>query len=91
MPRFHFHTQDGRVCHDKEGTELPDVHRARLEAIRISCEMLRIQEETFWDSKSWQMTVTDATGLVLFVIDVTAHLSPAMNASLPHEARPAAQ
>lgn len=78
MSRFHFHTQDGRVCHDEDGTELPSIHAARLEAIRISADMLRMQEESFWETETWQMTVTDETGLVLFVIDVTAHMSPAL-------------
>lgn len=83
MPRFYFHTQDGHVSHDGDGTLLPNLAAARREAVRVSCEMLRMREDDFWLTRSWQMTVTDEMGLVLFTIDVSAQLSPAVAGTLP--------
>ena len=83
MPKFYFHTQDGHVTHDEDGTILPNLASARREAVRISCQMLRMREDAVWLTRSWQMTVTDEVGLVLFTIDVAAHLSPAVAGTLP--------
>jgi hypothetical protein len=41
MPRFYFHIEDGRRIEDKEGTVLPDVKAARVEAIASGGTMLR--------------------------------------------------
>lgn len=42
-----------------------------------------MREDTFWLTRSWQMTVTDEVGLGLFTIDVSAHLSPAAAGTPP--------
>jgi hypothetical protein len=63
MPRFYFHVEDDRTMLDQEGTELPDIERARQEAICVAGEMLRDGiGKVIWDEKPWRMWVTDQPG-----------------------------
>lgn len=76
MPRFFFHSQDGRVFHDDEGVELEGIDQAKRTALNFLGESLR-NNDSFWGTASFQVTVTDAQGLVLFTLDLTGTLSPA--------------
>ena len=64
MPRYYFHVRDGRDLPDTEGSELPDLHAVRLEALRASGEMLRGNKGAaeFWSGDDWTMTVVDEDG-----------------------------
>ena len=78
MPRFFFHTEDGRCLQDEEGTDLIDVHAARNEALIILAEMLKDDPEEFWKDRSFKVTVTDDRGLMLYILDVSAVASAAV-------------
>ena len=78
MPKFFFHVRDGQSFPDREGSELPDVREARLQAVRMAGEMLRDDRGTFWDGEEWQMEVTDAAGMTLFTLDFMATEAPAV-------------
>jgi hypothetical protein len=77
VPRFFFHTQTDTRFTDEEGIELPDAVAARGEAIRMCGEMMRDAPEGFWGSRPWTVTVTDATGLVLWDISIDGAASAA--------------
>ena len=77
MPRFFFHTQTDTRFTDAEGTECLDHVAARLEAIETCGEMMRGCGEVFWGSRPWTVTVTDATGLILWDISIDGTASPA--------------
>jgi hypothetical protein len=40
MPRYYFHLYNGATARDEEGRDLPDLHRARQEAIKAAREMM---------------------------------------------------
>jgi hypothetical protein len=71
VPRYYFHIADGRVIHDNEGTELPDLKSARAEAIRTSGTILSEQNSS-WTGTAWRMSVADEQGTVLLTIDFSA-------------------
>lgn len=77
MPRYHFHIEDGRSFPDHDGTELPDLESARIEAIRLFGGLLRDDAPTFWNGDDWIMTVTDADQLILFSVNFMAFDAPA--------------
>ena len=77
MPRFHFNVYDGVAAIDAEGTELADWGDARLEAIRLSGEILKDNAKRIALGEDWRMEVTDATGLVLFRLDFIVMASAA--------------
>jgi hypothetical protein len=57
--------------------ELPHLENARVEASTRVGDLLRTHAEQIWVDKEWQMDVTDETGLILFVINVSAMKSAA--------------
>jgi hypothetical protein len=65
MPRYLFHMPSPTVP-EPEGIELPDLDAARRVATRTACAMIGQNVDEFWQSREWQMTVSDESGLQLF-------------------------
>ena len=76
VPRYFFHTQDGRAFHDEEGTPLPNDESARIEAARVMGQLLNEHPSGVWRDEEFRLTVTDEVGVVLFVLDVAALRAP---------------
>jgi hypothetical protein len=72
MPRYFFDIVDGQAFPDTEGTDLPDLAAARIEAVRLSAEVLKEMPERFWMSEEWTMTVRDQLGHPLFKLKFSA-------------------
>lgn len=81
MPRFHFHTEDGVADTDRVGRELADIDAARAAAIQVLTDRLSGSPQTFWDTESFRVTVTDDTGLTLFTLQLSATLAPVLRRS----------
>jgi hypothetical protein len=86
MRRYFFHTEDGRPFHDEEGTLLADDAAARVEAARVLGQLMNEQAATVWQDGEFRLTVTDERGVILFVLDIAALLSPAAG-GVPPSAR----
>ena len=86
MPRYHFHTRDGSPVQDQRGTELRDDEEARAMAARLLAELLQENPGHLWETRAFEVRVTDHTGLTLFVIDVSATEAAAV-AKAPHRVR----
>ncbi len=72
MTRYFFNVRDGVDRIDDEGTELAGMPEARRAAMQICSELLRRDEPVFWEDPNWQLEVTDALGLVLFTVYISA-------------------
>ena len=72
MPRYFFNVYDGYSKLDTDGTELSDIYTAQHEAIRLSGELLREEGGKFWNNNEWRLEVTDASGVVLFILRFSA-------------------
>lgn len=81
MARYFFHTEDGQSVLDGEGSEFASVTEAKIEAVRMMGEVLRDRAEHFWDDQALKMIVTNAEGLILFVLDLSAVEAPAISMS----------
>ena len=66
MPRYHFNVFDGTISLDLVETELPDIHAARLEALRLAMALVDDAGKSPETDKEMQMEVTDAAGEPLF-------------------------
>lgn len=61
--RYFFDVHDGTHTIDEDGTELPSVEAARVEAVRFAGRSLEEHAEKFWQSsRELQVSVRDATG-----------------------------
>ena len=63
MPRYHFNI-DNRT--DADRAVMESLAQAKCEAIRMAGQAICQGAEAFWDRAEWKMTVTDASGLILF-------------------------
>lgn len=76
MPRYHFHSADGRRWSDEEGSELASDEAARVEAVRFAGEMLRGNPTELWRHGQWRVEVTDEENVLLFTIITLAIDAP---------------
>jgi uncharacterized protein DUF6894 len=72
VPRYHFIVYDGLNISDPDGTELPDLRIAQIEAARLAGGLLQDNAPDFCELRTWQIEVVDEDGLVVFRIDLTA-------------------
>ncbi|WP_443027167.1 DUF6894 family protein [Sphingomonas sp. LB3N6] len=77
MPRFYFHTETDVRTTDTEGHECGSYSHARREAIKTCGQMMQDAPEVFWGSRPWSVSVTDATGLILWEIYLDGQTSAA--------------
>jgi hypothetical protein len=83
MPRFFFHVEEGRRLPDEEGTDLADYRAARNEGVAVLGQMVQEDPEAFWKSGSFKLTITDAAGLDLCVLDLSVVVSPTARSLAP--------
>lgn len=77
MPRFFFHTTNGKLTTDAEGIDLPDVSAAQTAAIKLAGELLQITPDLLRETKNLEVEVADAKALVLFKVLVSVSNSTA--------------
>jgi hypothetical protein len=75
MPRYFFHCEGAENFRDEDGTELPDLRDAQLQAIQQSGQILQDHAEGFAATPWWRVFITDAEGQTLFELKITASLS----------------
>jgi hypothetical protein len=72
MPRYYFHSEDGRCFPDESGTEFENLEAAKIAAVTILGELLKEDAREFWSTESFRLTVTNESGLILFILDASA-------------------
>ena len=70
MSRFFFHRADGAFDRDTEGTELPDLAAARVEAVRFAAESMRDKPDLVKEGHTFRVEVSDEAGLLLSTVVV---------------------
>ena len=88
MPRYFFHSVDGRLDVDEEGTDFPDLAAARIGAIRYAGDVLSSEPDVLWDGHEFRVQVTNEEGAVVVTIVTLAVDSAAV--ALPEDAPSAA-
>lgn len=89
MPRYFFHSEDGRLEHDEVGTELADAGAARIEAVRFAGALLANRPQALWEATRWRLLVTDESAAILFTIEVNTVLGVDVTPWPPRRARQA--
>lgn len=75
--KFKFKSDAGVDGTKAWSADLPTVRDAQIEAIKTLGELLREDGSEFWRDQEVSMTVSDAEGLVLFRLDLSAVIAPA--------------
>ena len=70
MSRYFFHRTNGGFVPDREGTELPDLDTARVEAVQFVAGTIRDRPEYVWEGKDFGVEVADETGMLLCTVIV---------------------
>lgn len=86
MPRYFFDISDGMDAddvEDSEGEVLEGLNAARIEAVRLSGELLKSFPDRFWSVGEWSCTVRDENKLILFVLHFYAQEASALGGSNP--------
>lgn len=81
MARYFFHLKDGVFAADDEGQELPNLAAAKDAAVQVLVDILKGDSCKFWDTESLQVIVSDANGLTLLSLDLSATLAPVLQLS----------
>ena len=71
MPRFFFHTTNGKLTTDAEGIDLPDTSAAQTTAIRLAGELLHGTPELLLETTNLKVEVTDERAVGLFTVLVS--------------------
>ena len=77
MPRFFFHTTNGKLTTDAEGIDLPDASAAQTAAIKLAGELLQGAPDWLRETKDLKVDVTDANEVRLFTVLVSISNSAA--------------
>ena len=80
MPFYNFQVRTQTHVWITEGAELADSTAARIEAAQRIGKLLSDHASQLWVDEDWQMDVTDARGLILYVIRVDAMRTSATSA-----------
>jgi hypothetical protein len=78
MPLFFFHVQ-GSI--NDEAFDMPSIAHAKREATIYAGNLLSELAGAFWETADLNVSVSDETGLTLFVISITGHDAPAIRVS----------
>lgn len=77
MPRYFFHDVEGRRQRDMEGSYLPNIEAARIEAIAYAGQVLKDRPDKVWAGGQWRVEVADEEGRLLFTLVTVAVDAPA--------------
>lgn len=77
MSRYFFHTADGTEYHDTDGTELPTHDEAWREAVQLLGALVTEDPSIVSSTHDFAVKVSDADGLLLFVVSVHSTAAPA--------------
>ena len=78
MPRYFFTMIDGGLDSDLEGTELPDLQRAKCEAIVYAGQAIRDRPNLVAESGECRVEVTGDDGALVLAVVVQAIEAPVL-------------
>ena len=85
MPRYFFHTNDHE---DPIGAVYETITDAKCQASLYAGRLLCDRATGFWPAAEINVTVSDASGLTLFMITIHGIEAPAVRASMPPASQP---
>ena len=81
MPAYSINLCANAEIADTMIVEMADLLQVRIELARFVGEMLRDHADLIWEDQDWRIDVSDADGLILYVLHVSASDTPATRGS----------
>jgi len=77
MPRYFFHTADGRTHRDTDGLELRDRNEAKRVALKMLGDLIKDHTDEILRDGHFDLCLTDEKGLGLLEVILVATAAPA--------------
>ena len=77
MPRYHIQLRTESHVQEALQVDRDDLTALRIELARFVGELLKDHAEQIWVDEDWRVDVTDESGLILYVMQITASDSAA--------------
>ncbi|MCC2979054.1 DUF6894 family protein [Sphingomonas sp. IC4-52] len=78
MSKFHIDVRTPSHIGGTVTVERDDHTALRIEISRYVAQLLRDHAGEIWADEEWQIDVTDESGLILYVLNVSAYRAPAV-------------
>ncbi len=72
MPHFNINLRTPSVVSESWHIEMPDHTALRIELARYVGEFLKDHANLIWEDEDWRIDVTDESGLILYVMQISA-------------------
>jgi hypothetical protein len=82
MPAYRINIRTESHIADSVDVEMENLTDLRLDLARFVGELLKDHAELIWVDQDWQVDVTDASGLILYVLHISAAETPATSGSV---------
>jgi hypothetical protein len=82
MSAYHINIRTESHIADSVEVEMENLTDLRVEMARFVGELLKDHAALIWTNEDWQVDVTDATGLILYVLHISAADTPATAGSV---------
>jgi hypothetical protein len=82
MPAYHINIRTESHIADSLDVEMESLTDLRLDLARFVGELLKDHAELIWVDQDWQVDVTDASGLILYVLHISAAETAATTGSI---------
>lgn len=79
MARYYFDTLDGIAFEDREGTELPTLDAAFIEALRILCQITPDRADDLRRGGGLEVRVFDPERLLLITAEICVTFAPTVS------------
>jgi hypothetical protein len=76
MPYYIINLRTRSHIADMAEVDCESTEDLRIEVARFVSELLRDHAVALWVDQDWQVDVTDHTGLILYVVHLSAYASP---------------
>lgn len=77
MPSYNINIRTQSHIADTLTVDSTDHTSLRIELARFVGELLKDHAELIWADEEWQIDVSDASGLILYVLNIAAMKAPA--------------
>ena len=82
MAQYNINVRTGSHIADTESVEMASLDALRIEMAVFVGELLKNHADLIWKDQDWQVDVTDVSGLILYVLHISASETAATSGTI---------